>query len=79
MNLYLLSQTECTGYDTYDACVVCAASEEEARKIHPSEYSGWNSNCSTWASSPDKVSVFLLGRASPDLEPGLILSSFNAG
>ena len=35
MNLYLLTQTENTGYDTYDSCVVIANTEEEAKLIHP--------------------------------------------
>jgi hypothetical protein len=38
MNLYLLSQDVVCGYDTYDSCVVAAESEDEARKIHPSEF-----------------------------------------
>lgn len=36
MNLYLISQTENIGYDTYDSAVVCAESEEEAKNIYPS-------------------------------------------
>ena len=35
MKLYLLTQTDNRGYDTFDSCVVCAPSEEEAREIHP--------------------------------------------
>jgi hypothetical protein len=35
MNLYLLSQTENRGYDTFDSCVVCAPNEEQAKTIHP--------------------------------------------
>lgn len=38
MKLYLLSQDINDGWDTYDSCVVCAKSEEEARLIHPSEF-----------------------------------------
>jgi len=38
MNLYLISQTINNGYDTYDSAVVCAESEDEARKIHPSNF-----------------------------------------
>lgn len=34
-SLYLLSQKINTGYDTYDSCVVCADSVEEAVKLHP--------------------------------------------
>jgi len=38
MKLYLLEQTVNNGYDTYDSCIVCAESEEEAKRIHPSNY-----------------------------------------
>lgn len=38
MKLYLLSQGSVSGYDTYDAVVVAAESEEDARTIHPSEF-----------------------------------------
>ena len=37
MELFLLQQDICTGYDTYDSVIVCAENEEEARKIHPSK------------------------------------------
>ena len=35
MNIYLLTQDVNVDYDTYDAAIVCAESEEEAVKIHP--------------------------------------------
>lgn len=38
MNIYLLSQSVNTGYDTYDSCIVTAIDEEDARTIHPSQY-----------------------------------------
>ncbi len=38
MKLYLLSQSYRSGYDTYDSCVVCAESEDEAKYIHPSRF-----------------------------------------
>ena len=52
MNIYLLSQSKNTGYDTWDSCVVIAKDEEEARMTHPyyryftddpnDEYNNWN-------------------------------------
>lgn len=42
MNIYLLSQTENTGYNTYDSCVVIANNEEEAKLIHPANNSHYN-------------------------------------
>lgn len=40
MNLYLISQDVNRAYDTYDAAVVAAESEEEARRIHPHDGQG---------------------------------------
>ncbi len=85
MNLYLLSQSEKRGYDTYDSCVVAAKSEEEARKIHPSgddEYfvRSARENCyGSWAAKPEGVTVELIGKAVKGTESGVICSSFNAG
>lgn len=36
--LYKLSQDVNNGYDTYDSIIVCAYSEQDARKIHPSRF-----------------------------------------
>jgi hypothetical protein len=41
MNLYLLTQSAVTGWDTYDSAVVAAESEEAARMIHPGESHFW--------------------------------------
>jgi len=38
MNLYLLTQDEVRGFDSFDAAVVAAESPEDARLIHPC---GW--------------------------------------
>jgi hypothetical protein len=42
MELYLLSQTENVGYDTYDSCVVAASDPEEAVRTGPDEYAKWD-------------------------------------
>ena len=80
MNIYLLSQDDNRGYDTYDSCVVYAESEEAAWLVTPGNFGR-----STWASSPDGVTVKYLGEATyrgvPEcgIDSGLILASFNAG
>jgi hypothetical protein len=80
MNLYLISQTDRNDYDTYDSAVVAAENEEDARKIHPGEYEEWTTHSyRTWASSPDLVTVRLIGQAAPGIETGVVLASFNAG
>jgi hypothetical protein len=48
MNIYLLSQTELVGYDTYDSCVVLAETEEEARTIHPNSNFKYRDDLSRW-------------------------------
>lgn len=37
MNLYKITQTVNTGYDTYSGAVVAAENEDAARRTHPSE------------------------------------------
>jgi hypothetical protein len=78
MKLWLLSQTENTGYDTFDSCVVAAETEDEAKKIHPAEglHKTWYYN--EWATSPDSVLAKLIGEAIPETKCGVILTSYNA-
>ena len=76
LKLWLISQEENTGWDTYDSIVVAAKTEEEARLINP--VGEWKLY-SAWCSSPDKVNVEYLGIATEGVEPGIVLSSFNAG
>lgn len=81
MNLYYISQTENSDYDTYDSAVVCAKDEEQARNTHPrtgeplkdmSRYSGW-------VRDPASVSVCLIGKAARNTKVGVICASYNAG
>lgn len=76
LKLWLISQEENTGWDTFDSAVVAAKTEKEARLINPD---GEWSTYSAWCSSPDKVHVEYLGIATEGVEPGIVLSSFNAG
>lgn len=49
MNIYLLSQTEYRGYDTYDSAVVFADSEDAARMMHPREPDAmWSAHRKCW-------------------------------
>lgn len=78
LKLYLLTQTQRLGYDTYDSCIVASESSTEAKKIHPSgETNKWHYG--TWADSPENVTATLIGNAHSTIEKGLILSSFVAG
>ena len=91
--IYLLTQTEQRGYDTYDSCVVVARDRDAASKITPAstfmeiEDNWWNQPydsdtyvSDTWASHPNNVTVRCLGIAGDTLSDGeIICSSFNAG
>lgn len=93
MKLWLISQEENTGYDTYDSAVVAADNEAGARLIHPDGHEWRNGDwciqradgtwfeeyCHTWASSPDQVQVQLIGEAVEGTNSGVICASFNAG
>lgn len=91
MNLYHVTQYVNRGFDTYDAAVVAAESEEEARKIHPSGYT-WDDVQEAWVdrqmdrmeisgswAHPDRVYVELLGTAVHGTEAGVVLASFREG
>lgn len=81
MNLYLISQKNNNDYDTFDSAVVCANSEYEASRIHPSYLKkDWNGEATDdWCFWQD-VSVEKIGVAGEDIvNKGVVLSSFNAG
>ncbi len=80
MNLYLLTQDEENGYDTYDSVVVAAESEDEARLIHPSGWVvKWSDFRGVWCRSPESVAVEKIGKAKTGTLSGVVLASFNAG
>ena len=80
MNLYLISQTKNNDYDTYDAAVVAAETAEQAQVMHPNHDRSCNDKLRdyTWT-SPENVTVKLIGEAVPDTTAGVVLASFNAG
>lgn len=81
MKLYLISQNDNLGYDIYDACVVCAENEEDAKSITPDTGHAIEDNYTytSWARSRDSVSCKELGEANENQVRGIILASFNAG
>lgn len=74
MRLYLVTQTNKTGYDVYDSAVVCADSEDGSKQIEV----GSTGSMGTWV-SPRFVKVKYLGEADPAIKRGVICASFNAG
>lgn len=81
MNIYLISQTENNGYDTYDSAVVIAPDEATARNMDPQGEGqiDWADTQFSWASHPSAVKVELIGTALPDAQPTVVCASFNAG
>ena len=81
-NLYLVSRTNKTDYDQYDAVVVCAKSPKEARYTHPSKYDkDWDGIQNDWGSwqKAEDLDVKYLGVADDTVEEGVVLASYNAG
>ena len=93
LNIYLVSQTKCKGYDVYDSFVIVAESEDDARDTHPETCSkidwvakthgddknnGWNIG-GEWPDNREDVHVRLIGVAGPFVGPGILCASFNAG
>ena len=86
MKLWLISQVANDDYDTYDAAVVAAETEADARNMHPGGHGGvlWDRAASergfsSWCYAPEQVTVRLIGDAIEGTEAGVILASFNAG
>ncbi len=77
-SLYLLTQSNNGGYDTYDSCVVVALTIEDARKVNPD--GAWGKGWTAWASKPEQVEVEYIGKAAGALDAGTVIcASFNAG
>lgn len=76
MNIYLITQNQYrTGYDMFDAVIVAAENESDAKTIHPS--GDWDHI--GWCNSPEYVLAKLIGKAEENIVRGVILASFNAG
>jgi hypothetical protein len=83
MNLYLISQDENEGYGVARDAVVCAPDEGAARGMDPwgdagSPVEEWGAH-SHWCSSPDKVTVQLIGVAAAGLSIGVVCVGSSAG
>jgi hypothetical protein len=77
--LYLISQEEKNGLDTFNAVVVCARNREEARRVHPFGKDAWGKSYAGWVGTPESVTVKLLGDARSNIPLGVVLGSYNAG
>ena len=65
MNLYYIWQSENDGYDTYDAAIVAAKTQKEAKMIHPGGIINWDGKRNpgrAWV-TVENVNVELIGKA----------------
>lgn len=82
MNIYKLTQSVNTDYDTYNGAIVVAATEDDARLIRP-DGAAWPEKSpfyDTWVryEQIDCIQVVLIGRATAGWKAGsVVLASFN--
>lgn len=74
LNIYYIYQDENTNVNTYHAAVVVAASEDDARNIHPD--GDWD-RVDSWCYNPEDVKVRLMGSADDSWATGMVLSSYS--
>lgn len=74
------SDEDCEQDETYEAVIVAARNENEARRTHPAEgligpdHNGWGN--SMWVSSPDQTSAWRIGvETDADTMPGVLMAS----
>lgn len=92
MKLWLISQDQNRGWDTYDSAVVAAETEQAAACTPPCESNFFDNarrlrarrngeieKWPTWATDLREVKVKYLGEAAEGIEAGVVLASFNAG
>lgn len=84
MKLFKLTQSQATGYDTYDSVIVAAPSITVAVTISPvgshlPPNVPYATDVSTWCTSPADVTATYIGDAADGTMQGVVLASFNAG
>jgi hypothetical protein len=87
MNLYKITQSVNTDWDTYDSAIVAAPNEEKARVMHPNGRKSHRLDRKrvsmysrgTWAIYSSDVTVEFIGVASEKTQREVICASFNAG
>lgn len=80
LKIYKLERTDTVKYDEFEAFIVIASSEDDARSWHPEgEVKKDDDRWPTWTNDPSKINVVDLGIAKPGSKPGVVLTNFNAG
>ena len=82
MRLWLITQEENTGYETYSQAVVSAHSRYKAARIHPNGITligtkGCDEEAE-WVEDPSKVIVIEIGEANDNvIDEGVVVSQYN--
>lgn len=80
LHLYKVARPDVPDWDEYDSFVAAAATEDEARWMHPNgEDLAIDGLRGTWPVDPASLRVTHLGTADEGIEAGVIVASFNAG
>lgn len=81
MKLYKLTQTDNRRHNTYDSCIVCAESKEDAVTISPDEDHTIEEKyaLTSWAKDVSGITVEEIGEANGNQVRGVILASYNQG
>lgn len=82
MNIYLLERTDNGGYDSFDAIVVIAHTDNDAKSIHPygdAFEEGTDDYFESWVKRLNQIKCTKIGVADKDQKRGVVLASFNAG
>ena len=80
MNLFLISQKSDT-YGVYNAAVVCAETENDALKIHPSGevWDGKKESLGHEWCDMEEVQVKIIGAAACNIKRGVVLADYFGG
>lgn len=80
MKIYLLTQNDNNGYDTFDSIIVCAKNCADAKTIDPYDKQFIeNEPWGDWAKKSSSIICKEIGTANKLQKRGVILASFNAG
>lgn len=81
MKIFLLTNLDTKGYDTFDSCVVCAESVEDAKSINPdgNDFKEDKSWYNSWAFTKKGIDCKEIGDANKKQTRGVICASYNAG
>ena len=79
-NLYHITDPKGGGWETYDSMIVVAESAMEAREMNPESNEDFPEQIdNNWYDNKKNLIIVFIGVATPDLNKGVVITSFNAG